>query len=167
MHSSTATVVVMPEVPKEFFIDEKDIRIDTYRASGAGGQHVNKTDSAVRATHVPTGVIATCQDERDQHRNKSRALDSLKQRLYAIFEENEANKEKQFKKEQLGQGNINEKIRTYNWPNNRITDHRLGETKFGIDNMLVTAELLEEFIDELLEQERSIKLKEIFGDVSK
>jgi len=99
MHSSTATVVVMPEVPKEFSIDEKDIRIDTYRASGAGGQHVNKTDSAVRATHEPTGVIATCQDERDQHTNKARALEKLKQRLYAIFEEQEAAKENKFKRD--------------------------------------------------------------------
>jgi peptide chain release factor 1 len=155
----------MPEVPKEFSIDPKDIRIDTYRASGAGGQHVNKTDSAVRATHVPTGVIATCQDERDQHANKARALESLKQRLYAIFEEAESDKEKKFKREQIGQGNINEKIRTYNWPNNRITDHRLGVTKFGIDAMLETAETLEEFVEELIEQERSAKLKEIFGDV--
>lgn len=166
MHSSTATVTVMPEVPKEFSIDEKDIRIDTYRASGAGGQHVNKTDSAVRATHVPTGTIATCQDERDQHTNKARALEKLKQRMYAMFEEQEAAKESKFKRDQIGNGNINEKIRTYNWPNNRITDHRLGVTKFGIDNMLQTAELLEEFIDELNEQERAEKLKEIFGDVA-
>jgi peptide chain release factor 1 len=82
-------------------------------------------------------------------------LENLKQRLYALFEEAEADKEKKFKREQMGQGNINEKIRTYNWPNNRITDHRLGETKFGIDQMLVSAELLEEFIEELVEQERS------------
>lgn len=84
-----------------------------------------------------------------------------------MFEEAEAAKENKFKKEQIGGGNINEKIRTYNWPNNRITDHRLGETKFGIDAMLVTGELLEEFIDELIEQERAQKLKEIFGDVNK
>ena len=166
MHSSTTSVVVMPEVPNTFHINEKDIRIDTYRASGAGGQHVNKTDSAVRATHVPTGVVAQCQDERDQHANKARALENLRQKLYAIYEEAEIEKEKKFKKEQLGSGNINEKIRTYNWPNNRITDHRLGVTKFGIDDMLVTAELLEEFIDELIEQERAEKLKELFGDVS-
>ncbi len=82
-------------------------------------------------------------------------MENLKQRLYALFEEAEADKEKKFKREQMGQGNINEKIRTYNWPNNRITDHRLGETKFGIDQMLVSAELLEEFIEELVEQERS------------
>lgn len=102
MHSSTATVVVMPEVPKEFHVDMKDVRIDTYRASGAGGQHVNKTDSAVRATHVPTGTIATCQDERDQHANKARAIESLKQRLYAMFEEAESDKEKKFKRDQIG-----------------------------------------------------------------
>jgi len=167
MHSSTATVVVMPEVPSHFSINEKDIRIDTYRASGAGGQHVNKTDSAVRATHVPTGTVAQCQDERDQHTNKARALEMLRQRLYAIHEEAEMEKEKKFKRDQIGQGNINEKIRTYNWPNNRITDHRLGVTKFGIDNMLVTAELLEEFIEEMIEMERAEKLKEIFGDVTK
>jgi peptide chain release factor 1 len=90
----------------------------------------------VRATHVPTGTIATCQDERDQHTNKARALEKLKQRMYAMFEEQEAAKESKFKRDQIGNGNINEKIRTYNWPNNRITDHRLGVTKFGIDNML-------------------------------
>lgn len=156
----------MPEVPSYFSINEKDIRIDTFRASGAGGQHVNKTDSAVRATHLPTGVVAQCQDERDQHANKAKCLEILRQRLYAIHEEAEMEKEKKFKKEQMGQGNINEKIRTYNWPNNRITDHRLGVTKFGIDNMLVSAELLEEFIDEIMEHERTEKLKEIFGDVS-
>jgi peptide chain release factor 1 len=154
----------MPEVPKEFHVDERDIRIDTYRASGAGGQHVNKTDSAVRATHVPSGVVAQCQDERDQHKNKTKAIAALKQRLYAIFEEQENSKEKAFKREQIGGGNINERIRTYNFPNNRITDHRLGESKFGMEDMLVTAELLEEFIEELIEQERSAKLKELFGE---
>ena len=91
----------------------------------------------------------------------------MHQRLYAIFEEQEANKDKQAKKDQIGGGNINEKIRTYNFPNNRITDHRLGETKFGMDAMLVTAELLEEFIDELMEQERAEKLREIFGETTK
>ncbi|CDW72772.1 peptide chain release factor 1 [Stylonychia lemnae] len=166
MHSSTVTLVVMPEVPREFHIDEKDIRIDTYRASGAGGQHVNKTDSAVRATHIPTGIIATCQDERTQHSNKARALENLKQRLYQAFVERENSKDQKAKKDQMGTGNLGEKIRTYNWPSNRITDHRLGVSKFGIEEML-SGDLLEEFSDELLEQERSQKLKHIFGDSEK
>eukprot|EP00347_Sterkiella_histriomuscorum_P002111 403369434 len=154
MHSSTVTMIVIPEIPKEFHLDEKDIRIDTYRAGGAGGQHVNKTDSAVRATHLPTGIICQCQDERTQHSNKARALDFL---------EEEQMKEKKQKKEQMGSGNLDSKIRTYNWPSNRITDHRLGVSKYGIEQML-TGELLEEFIDELLEMERTQSIKDLFGE---
>ena len=110
LHSSTCIVVVMPIIPKTFFIDPKDIRIETMRASGAGGQHINKTDSAWRATHIPTGIIATNQDERDQHANKDKALETLRERVYKYYAEIEMNKIKDERKQQMGTGDLSEKV---------------------------------------------------------
>lgn len=154
IHSSTAIVVVMPEVPRDFTMDLKDIRFDYMRAGGPGGQHVNKTDSACRATHTPTGICAVSQEYREQQKNKDSALNALRQKLYQVFAEASLAEDSQARKDQIGTGNLGEKIRTYNWPNNRITDHRTGEQKFGLDQML-DGTLLEEFITELIELERS------------
>lgn len=125
----------MPDVPREFELNMAEVRIDTYRAQGAGGQHVNKTDSACRATHIPTGIQAQCQDSRDQTMNKQKALENLREKLYNIFHAAAFAEDQAKRKEQMGSGNISDKIRTYNWPNNRITDHRIGEQKFGLDQM--------------------------------
>lgn len=154
LHSSTAVVVAMPVIPQSFSIDPKDIRIDTMKASGAGGQHVNTTDSAVRATHLPTGIMVVNKDQRDQHQNKDKALEVLRERVYKYYSEIEMNKILEQRKSQMGTGNLSEKIRTYNWPNNRITDHRTGSQKFGLDSML-SGELLEEFIEELQDKEKT------------
>ena len=126
-------MLIMPQVPRDFKIDPKDITIQTKRASGAGGQHVNTTDSAVRVVHNPTGIEAQSQDERDQHQNKSNALKMLHQRVFAYYTKIQDEKESAEKKASMGSGNLGDKIRTYNWPNNRITDHRINEQKFGLD----------------------------------
>jgi peptide chain release factor 1 len=154
IHSSTAVVIIMPIIPRTFEIDKNDIRIDTMKASGAGGQHVNTTDSACRATHLPTGIIVVNKDERDQHKNKEKALSVLRERVYKYYAEIEMNIIREERKLQMGTGSLSEKIRTYNWPNNRITDHRTGSQKFGIDSML-SGELLGEFIDELIDKDRA------------
>ena len=135
-------------------MDMKDIRLDFMRAQGAGGQHVNKTDSACRATHTPTGIMAVSQEFREQPKNKEAALKDLRQKLYQAFCAESFAEEAAMRKDQKGSGNLGDKIRTYNWPNNRITDHRTGEQKFGLDAML-EGTMLEEFIDELIENERS------------
>ena len=114
---------------------------------------MNKTDSACRATHIPTGIMAQCQDSREQPKNKEKALATLRERLYSHFAAKAFAEENQQRKDQLGTGDMSEKIRTYNWPNNRITDHRTGEQKFGLDQML-SGHLLSEFIQEMVEHER-------------
>jgi len=163
IHSSTCAVVVLPQVPRDFEIDPKDITIQTKRASGAGGQHVNTTDSAVRVVHNPTGIEAQSQDERDQHQNKAVALGRLHQRVFAHFTKLEEEKHQAERKLHVSSGNLSDKIRTYNWPNNRITDHRTSEQKFGLDQMF-SGQLLEEFLDELMEQEKKDKLIAILAE---
>ena len=137
VHTSTTTVAVLPEVEDvEIEILDKDIKIDTYRASGAGGQHVNKTESAIRITHFPTGIVVTCQDERSQIKNRERAMSILKSKLYTFFKEQEDSKYAENRRSQVGSGDRSERIRTYNYPQGRITDHRINYSIFNITSFL-------------------------------
>lgn len=166
IHTSTATVAVLPEA-KEVDIDIKpeDLRIDVYRASGAGGQHVNTTDSAVRITHIPTGVVVTCQDERSQHKNKAKALKHLKSRLLLDRIEKQVSERRKLRKEQVGGAERAEKVRTYNYPQNRVTDHQVDLTLNKLD--MIMAGKLDEIIDALRENERIERRSESFLDVIK
>jgi peptide chain release factor 1 len=137
VHTSTATVAVLPETDDvEVSIDPRDLRIDVYRSSGAGGQHVNTTDSAVRITHIPSGVVVACQDERSQHKNKAKALKILQARLRAAHEEKRAAEESQQRKKLIGSGERAEKVRTYNVPQNRVTDHHIDLTLKKLDMVM-------------------------------
>lgn len=144
IHTSAITVAVMmePSEEEEVVLEEKELRIDTYRASGAGGQHVNVTDSAVRITHLPTGVVAYCQDERSQHKNKEKALRLLKAKIADEERRKKEAEEAQIRAAQVGTGDRSERIRTYNFPQNRITDHRINLTLYNLDHVM-EGELLE------------------------
>ncbi len=137
VHTSTATVAVLLEREEtEIPIATKDLRIETFRSSGAGGQHVNTTDSAIRITHLPSGLVVSCQAGRSQHDNKDKALKVLRARLFQRQEEFSNKKETDFRKKQVGLGNRSEKIRTYNYPQNRVTDHRVKLTVKNIDKVM-------------------------------
>ena len=138
IHTSAVTVAILPELEEveEIALSPADLRIDTYRASGAGGQHVNKTDSAVRITHLPTGIVVECQDERSQHKNRSRALSLLKARLLAAEQEKQQREQAQTRKLQIGSGDRSERIRTYNFPQGRVTDHRIELTLYRLPDIL-------------------------------
>ena len=137
LHTSAITVAVMPEAEDvDIKINENDLRIDTFRSSGKGGQHVNKTDSAIRITHIPTGIVVECQDERSQYKNKDRAMKILKSRLLGIKQQEEKSKLDENRKNQVGSGDRSERIRTYNYPQNRVTDHRIGFTTKNLDRVM-------------------------------
>jgi peptide chain release factor 1 len=138
IHTSACTVAVLPELDEidDITINPADLRIDTFRASGAGGQHVNKTDSAIRITHLPTGVVVECQDERSQHKNRSRAMALLKARLLAAEQEKQASAQARSRKLQVGSGDRSERIRTYNFPQGRITDHRINLTLYKLASVM-------------------------------
>ncbi len=159
IHTSTATVAVLPEPDDvEVEIDEKDLKIDTFRSSGPGGQHVNKTDSAVRITHIPTGIIAICQDEKSQHKNRTKAMRVLKARLYEMEEQKRMEEMSTMRKNLVGSGDRSEKIRTYNFPQGRITDHRIGLTLYRLEEILDGN--LEELIKSLSEHYQAELLRE-------
>ena len=137
IHTSTATVVVLPEAEEiDVQINPEDLQIDTFRASGPGGQHVNKTESAIRITHLPTGIVVTCQDEKSQHKNRERAMKILRARLYDRMEAERRRREADARREQVGTGDPSQRIRTYNFPQSRVTDHRLGITVHQLDSVL-------------------------------
>jgi peptide chain release factor 1 len=138
VHTSACTVAVMPEVDEvdDITINTEDLRIDTYRASGAGGQHVNKTDSAIRITHIPTGVVVECQDERSQHKNRAKAMSLLKSRLLSAEQNKQKQQQAQTRKSLVGTGDRSERIRTYNFPQGRLTDHRINLTLYQLQDVM-------------------------------
>ncbi len=157
IQTSTATVAVLPEAEDvEVKIDEKDLKVDTYRSSGAGGQHVNKTESCIRMTHLPTGIVVTCQDERSQIKNREKALKVLKSRLYDYYNSQYRKEYDENRKSQIGTGDRSERIRTYNFPQGRITDHRIGFTIYSLENFL--SGNIDEMIEQLAIKDREAKL---------
>ena len=163
IHTSTVTVAVLPEVDEvDFAINPADLQIDTYRASGAGGQHVNKTESAIRITHLPTGVVVECQDERSQHKNRERAMKILASRLYEAEQQKQAALMAAERKSQVGTGDRSERIRTYNFPQGRVTDHRIGLTLYKIDYIMNGD--LDEIIDALVTADQAEKMKASAGE---
>ncbi len=158
IHTSTVTVAVLPEAEDvEIEINPADLQIDTFRASGAGGQHINKTESAIRITHIPTGVVVECQDERSQYKNKDKAMKVLKSRLLEAKMQEQTDKMAQKRKSQVGTGDRSERIRTYNYPQGRMTDHRIGLTLYRLEDILNGD--IDEVIDALITADRAAKLE--------
>ena len=157
IHTSTVTVAVLPEAEEvDVDINESDLRIDVYRASGAGGQHVNKTESAVRITHIPSGVVVAMQEERSQHKNRAKAMKILRSRLYEVQRSREAAVRAADRKGQVGTGDRSERIRTYNFPQGRVSDHRIGLTLHSIDRVMQGE--LDEIIDRLTAEDQAARL---------
>lgn len=161
IHTSAATVAVLPEA-EDFDVDirDDDLKVDTYRSSGAGGQHVNKTESAVRITHIPTGVVVACQAERSQHKNRATAMKMLRARIFEAEEEKRQRERAADRKLQVGTGDRSGRIRTYNYPQNRLTDHRIGLTLYSLDRVMLTGDL-DEVIDALATHEQTEALKQL------
>jgi peptide chain release factor 1 len=160
IHTSTATVAVLPEADEvDVQIAPGDVRIDVFRATGPGGQSVNTTDSAIRVTHLPTGLVVSCQDEKSQLQNKIKALAILRARLYQMEQERLANERSEARRSQVGSGERSEKIRTYNFPQNRVTDHRIGKTSYNLVGFLNGD--LDEFIEELATTDQAERLQAI------
>ncbi len=164
VHTSAATVAILPEVEQveEIDLNPADIRTDTFRASGAGGQHVNKTDSAIRLTHVPSGIVVECQDERSQHKNKAKAMALLQARLLDIESSRQQAEQSESRRLQVGSGDRSERIRTYNFPQGRMTDHRINLTLYKLDEIMTGS--LNEVIDPLIAEHQAELLAEIGGD---
>ena len=164
IHTSACTVAVLPEIEdiEEIEIDKSDLRVDTYRASGAGGQHVNKTDSAVRLTHLPTGIVVECQDERSQHKNKARAMSLLQAKLLDKAQTEQISEQAATRRNLVGSGDRSEKIRTYNFPDGRVTDHRINLTLHRL-NQVMTGDL-DPIIDQLLIEHQADLLRALGGD---
>ncbi len=160
IHTSAATVAIIPEADDvDIKIRTEDLKVDTYRASGAGGQHINKTDSAIRITHLPTGIIVSCQEDRSQHKNRATAMKHLAAKLYEKQEEEQFAKEHADRKSQVGSGDRSEKIRTYNYPQGRVTDHRIGLTLYKLESIMQGD--IDEIIQALITAEHLEKLKEL------
>ena len=163
IHTSACTVAILPELDEigTVELNPAELRIDTYRSSGAGGQHVNKTDSAIRITHLPSGIVVECQDERSQHKNRSRAMSLLKARLLASEQEKRDKAEAQSRKLQVGSGDRSERIRTYNFPQGRVTDHRINLTLYKLDDVMNGA--LEPVIEPLQQEHQAEQLASVVG----
>jgi peptide chain release factor 1 len=159
VHTSAATVAVLPEVEEvDVQIETKDLRIDVYRAQGAGGQHVNKTESAVRITHLPTNIVVTCQDDKSQHKNRAAAMKVLRAKLYEVQREQLDSERSASRKSQVGSGDRSERIRTYNFPQGRVTDHRINLTLYKLDRVIDGE--LDELIDALVADDQATRLAE-------
>ena len=160
IHTSAATVAVLPQGEEvDFKLDMNELKIDTYRSSGAGGQHVNKTESAIRVTHLPTGLVVECQDERSQYKNKDRAMQILRSKLYEAEQEKQRAAVAAERKSQIGSGDRSDRIRTYNFPQNRVTDHRLTGDNKNFNLSAVIDGDLDELIDALVTADQAEKLK--------
>ncbi|GGW75988.1 peptide chain release factor 1 [Alteromonas halophila] len=164
IHTSACTVAVLPEIPESeaIEINPADLRTDTFRASGAGGQHVNKTDSAIRITHIPTGLVVECQDERSQHKNRAKAMSVLQARLNQIEEEKRAKEEASTRKSLVGSGDRSERIRTYNFPQGRVTDHRINLTLYRLDEVI--AGDVSQLIDPIIQEHQADMLASLADD---
>src|SRR5690625_4651676 len=162
VHTSTATVAVLPEAEEvDVEVRNEDVKVDTYRSSGAGGQHVNTTDSAVRITHLPTGIVVSCQDEKSQIKNREKAFKVLRARLYDKYQQEAQAEYDETRRSAIGTGDRSERIRTYNFPQNRVTDHRISLTLQKLDQILDGE--LDEFIEALIAEEQAEQLKNIGG----
>lgn len=158
IHTSAATVAVLPEAEEvDVQIEDKDLRVDTFRSQGAGGQHVNTTDSAVRITHMPSGIVVQCQDEKSQHKNRFKAMKVLRARLYDNMRQEQQDAEAAARRQQVGSGDRSERIRTYNFPQGRVTDHRINLTLYKLDKV-ITGEALGEVIDTLIHEDQAARL---------
>ncbi len=161
IHTSAATVAVLPEAQEvDVQVEDKDLRVDTYRSQGAGGQHVNTTESAVRITHIPTGVVAACQEEKSQHKNRAKAMKMLLAKLYDHQREQVDSERAANRRSQVGSGDRSERIRTYNFPQGRVTDHRINLTLYALDKMM-QGEALDEIVDALTAEDQAAKLAEL------
>ena len=160
IHTSAATVAILPEAEEvDIKIDDRDIKIDVFRASGAGGQHVNTTDSAVRITHLPTGIVVSQQDEKSQHKNKAKAMKILRARIYDTERQKKDTERSAMRKGMVGSGDRSERIRTYNYPQSRITDHRINMTLYSLANVVNEGEL-DELVNALIAEDQAAKLME-------